>query len=586
MDKFTNGLKGGIRDLGMRYKKLTDKNPKIDTVVTLVGVMLFAFLVMFICQKAMGSSAENIATNNAEAGFYERDYDTAISEYEKLQEGDEWPLYTAKLAEVYSVKGDYVKSNKLLEEAYEKRNNLIDKNGKKKYNNVDGDLGNYLAFTALMNGDNKRALEYGEIFMEQNKANKGLERTMFTIYMVNGEIDKAKALIEEYPVDKESAYDLAIFARMNILVDDWDKGLDTLKEAWYKNKDEIKVFDVIAQIAAYNKDDIIKRLSELSEKNPDEIAYKVWLIKCYSMLEATTDEANRLLEEVKGEDLGNVVFNTVIAKIYQHSDRKEEAEEILNNIIKSEKDSFIGYHTAAWYYLDMGDPDKAFELCKKSILENKDYPDNYGFLIPEIMMKKKQSEIAEPYFRTALLKEPFNYNIMLKIADYYWYTAENGEKAYEYFNLASLVKPNDPEIYYNMAMIKLKGDKEDEAIELLKKCISIDETSTKYHRTLGTVYLNQEKNAEAIKEIRAAYAVDKSDISTLNNAGCFYISIEGDIERGMTNLKAAYDGLLDSTDIETRNTITENYQKAKELYDAYNKNDGSKLTVPEFNLFY
>ena len=186
----------------------------------------------------------------------------------------------------------------------------------------------------------------------------------------------------------------------------------------------------------------------------------------------------------------------------------------------------------------------------------------------------------------AIEQEPFNYNILLKIADYYSYNTQDKGKAYEYYNLASLVKPNDAEILYNMANIKVEDGKNSEAIELLKQCTKLDEQSTKYFRTLGTVYLNEGKTDEAIAAIRSAYSVDKSDLKTLNNAGVFYIAMEGEIERGMVNIKAAYDGLTNSVDTETRNVISENYQKAKTLYDAYNKEDGSKLTVPDFTLFY
>ena len=98
--------------------------------------------------------------------------------------------------------------------------------------------------------------------------------------------------------------------------------------------------------------------------------------------------------------------------------------------------------------------DKAFELCKKSILANKDYPDNYGFLIPKIMMAKEKNKTSEGYFITALQKEPFNYNIMIKIAEYYEGNSIDNEKARRYYKLAAAVKPNDSEIYYNLATIR------------------------------------------------------------------------------------------------------------------------------------
>lgn len=568
-----------------KYKEICDKYPEFSSVTTITLVILFAFIVTLICKTITGTTSEDqvsIATNVAEDKYYQADYEGAIKEYKKLQEDKKWPIYIAKEAEVYSVSGDIERSNELLEEATNIRNELIEGNTTEKYD--DAELGNLIAFTYLMNGNNEKALEYGEYFKTANPDDKKLQKTMFTIYMVNNKIDKAKNIVDDYKVNKKSSYDLAVLARMNMLIDDWDKGFDYLKKAWKLNKDEIKVFDVIAQITAYNKDEVIMKLNELAKKDPDEVCYKVWLTKYYSMFEETTSEAEKLLDELKGKDVGTVVFNTVIAKVYQHDGKKEEAEKLLKKIINDE--SFIGYHTAAWYYYDMGQYDKAFELCKKSINENKDYPDNYGFLIPEILNKKEEGKVAEGYFRTALYKEPFNYNIMLNIADYYYQTVSDLDTAYYYYNMASLIKPKDAEIKYNKALIDLTNEKTDEAIKLLKECIELDNENTKYHRTLGTVYLNEGKEEDAINEIRLAYAADKSDILTLNNAGCYYITIEQNIERGLTNLKAAYDGITDTTDPEEAKNISDNYQKAKDLYNAYNKRDGATITIPEFILFY
>ena len=579
-------IKKCLLNVSTAYKEFSKKDSRIDTVVTISGVMIFAFLVMFTCQKVMSDNVVDIATNKAESSFFEGNYDSAILEYEKLQEDEEWPIYTAKIAEIYSVRGNYEKSNALLEQAYRKRNELIDKKGRGKYNDVDAELGNLIAFTFLMNGESEKALEYGNMFMEQNGQDKAIERTMFTIYMVNGEKEKASNIIKEYNVDKESSYDLALYARMNMLVDDWDKGFEILKDAWNKNKDEIKVYDVIAQISSYNRNEVINKLTELINENPDELCYKVWLTKCYSMVEETTSEASNLVEELNGKDVGDVVFKTIEAKIYQHLGNNEEAEKLINEVIENDEKSYFGYHTSAWYYFDLGDYDKAFELCKKSIMENKDYPDNYGFLIPEIMIKKEKSEIAEPYLRVAIEKEPFNYNIILKIADYYVHSKHNNDKAYNYYKLASLIKPNDGDILYSMASLKIEDKKNEEAIDILKKCTELDDKSIKYFRTLGTVYLNEGKKDESISAIRKAYELDKNDIKTLNNAGVFYIVMEDEIERGMVNIKSAYDGLTDSVDIDIRNAITENYQKAKTLYDAYIREDGSELVVPDFTLFY
>ncbi|NLK94183.1 MAG: hypothetical protein GX275_03165 [Clostridiales bacterium] len=589
MLNFIRKVKKIFNKIVCKWRIISDKYKELASVLTIVGVMLFAVVFIFLCKGESSDNQANqvvdIAQNKAESYYYLREYDKAIQEYKDLQKQEEWPIYKVKIAEIESVRGQTELSNSMLEEIVSIRNSLILNEGKEKYADKDAELGNYVAFTALMNGDYKKALEYGEFFISEDPDDKALQRTMFTIYMVNNLKEEAKGIVNNYPYDNESSYDLALYAKMNMLLDDWDKGLELLKEAWYLNKDEIKVFDVIAQINAYNSNDIISKIMELHEKNPDEVCYKIWLIKCYSMLEATTPQAVELLNEIENEDVGETVFKTIIAKIKQHEGDDTETEKIIKEIISNKNETYIGYHTAAWYYLEKGDGKKALEYCKRSILENKDYPDNYGSLIPDIMAMLKKSEVAEPYFRTALYKEPFNYNIMLKVADYYQNTESNSDEAYSYFSLASLVKPNDANIYYNMALININNDV-NKAIELLKKCIELDETSTKYHRTLGTIYINEGKTEEGIKEIRAAYAVDKSDILTLNNAGVYYISMDTNIDRGMINLKAAYDGMNETTDIDTRNVITDNYNKAKDIYEAYHKYDGSKITIPEFQLFY
>lgn len=565
--------------------------PSVSIILCLsVSVGITAGVKSVIGEKKQEESS--IAANSAEAAFYNKKYDVAIAEYTKMQENEKnWPIWNMKIAEIYSVEGEFVKSNQMIEKVYEARNKIADSKNKDKetienFETKDRELMNYIAFTSLMNGEYKKALEYGEVFLRKYPTDKNLLRTMVTVYLVNGNKDKAKEMVDLYPVDAESASDLAISARINMLVDDFDEGFNLLKDAWYKDKNEVKVFDVIAQITDYNKTDVLDRISKLEKKEPNELAYKMWLAKIYSMSKDSAEKADDLIETLDNEDVGNINLMLIKANMYQNMEEGEKAKEVLDEVIKEEPKSCIGYHAAAWQAYNNQSYDEAFKDCVKSIIMNKDYPDNYGFLIPEILIKQNKGEDAEPYFRTALYKEPFNYNIMIKIAEYYGNTTKDTSKALYYYDLASKMKPNDAEIYYNMALINLNNQRADDAIQLLKKSISIDGKSSKYHRALGTVYLNKEKNEDALKEIRAAYAIDKNDILTLNNAGCYYISVEGDVSRGLTNLKAAYDGMNKETSQEDREIITENYNRIKELSKEYNKRNGATLKVPDLKLFY
>ena len=104
-----------------------------------------------------------------------------------------------------------------------------------------------------------------------------------------------------------------------------------LKDAWYKDKNEVKVFDVIAQITDYNKTDILDRISKLEKKEPDELAYKMWMTKIYSMSKDSAEKADELIEKLNGEDVGSVSLMLIKANMYQNMGEIEKAKEVLQS---------------------------------------------------------------------------------------------------------------------------------------------------------------------------------------------------------------------------------------------------------------
>ncbi len=575
------------------FKHISDlKKDRYFTPPVIIVICLSAVMVTNIISRSGIESSKDkltIASNSAEENFYNDKYDAAIEEYNKYQEKDEWPIWNLKIAEVYSVKGDFTDSNELLTKVYLARNKIVDNKKQKNIDNFeekDRELTNYIVFTSFMNGDYDKALQYGELFLMDYPTDKNLLKTMFTIYMANDKKDKMKEIIDNYPRDDENASDLADLARMNMMMNNLDQGFFLLKDAWHKDKNEVKVFDVITQIAEYNKNDILNKISALEKKDSGELAYKMWQAEIYSKDKDSAEKANNLISELEDKDVGTINLALIKSNTYQNLGKSEKARDVLSEMIKNDPNSFIGYHAMALEDYSDENYDDALKNCEKSISLNKDYADNYGFLMPEIMEKQDKDENAEPYFRTALYKEPFNYNILIKLAEYYGNTVKDSSRALYYYTLASKMNTNDAEVYYNMALIKVANQRQDEAIDLLKKSIAINGKEIKYHRALGTVYLNKEKGEDALKEIKAAYAIDKNDILTLNNAGCYYVAIEGDLSRGLVNFKAAYDGMNDKTSEEDRDIITENYNRVKNLSDAYNKRNGATLKIPDLKLFY
>ncbi|MFL0268413.1 tetratricopeptide repeat protein [Candidatus Clostridium radicumherbarum] len=572
--------KENIKRSLVNFKVKFKENKRAYILFSLAGIFLIAALAFSVNQAYNDlvpvSQRYVISENKAEEYYYNKEYDKAIEEYKNIKNKDKNQgegLWDAKISEIYSIKGDLENSKKSMEDAL-------------KLGSKNPEVLNYIVFTEFMNKDYKTALAQGEEALKQFPKDKRLIKTMFTVYKANNEKDKAKNLLANYPLDYKSSVDTAEYARMLMLDGQWDQGYKELRAAWIIDKDEYKIYDILAQVSVYNKDTLLENVTTLSEKNLNDLAYKMWLAKIYSLSDSTADQADKILQDLKNEDVGKIEVKLIEASVLQGLKQNDKADELIKNVIDDNKGDYRVLHTASWYYLNKKDLVNAEKYCRESIIKNKAYTDNYGFLMPEILKAEGKNEEAEPYFRTAIFKEPYNYNIMLTVANFYWYTTKDTTKAMEYFDYAQLINPEEPEIKYNMAQIDISNNKIDDAINLLKQCISINDSVAKYHRTLGTIYLLNGKPADGIKEIRYAYGSDQEDILTLNNAGCYYISVDQNLDKGEYNLRKAVEGINSTTDKYTADTIKENYKKTKDLLDQYKNGSNKTLKVPDLVLFY
>lgn len=581
MDKNESNQTKGMTN--MVSKESSNKSRDvIESVLTIVGVIAFAVIVSLLCKKVMATDTEpelTIGTNNAESRLYNADYDGAISAYEASKDKEEWPMYKVKEAEAYSLKGDYTYSNRLLSEAYDKRNELIRKNGIEKYKEEDRELGNLIVFTAFMNGDIEKALEYGEIFFLDDGYNEKLNKTMFVVYLVNGKTDEAKEILDELNYDETSAKDLSQIAYMNIVIDNYGKALEYLAKAYELDKEEVSIYDVLEDINIYHGDKLIDKLKSLCEKYKDEECYNVFLAKCYSLNGATAAEAQTILDKLNSSDLPNVPYKVMQADIYKNLGEIDKYNDEITELIKSEKGNYYGEYIEAKYALENKNYSEGINYAKNSIIDNRDYTNTYYEVMPELLCAEKESEKAESYFRTALYKEPFNYNILINLANYASDIQKDSEKALKYYDLVIAIDKKNSEVYYNMAIAKSVLKKNDEAESLLNKAIELNKNEVKYYRKLANIYLLDKESDKAIKTIRKAYDINKDDINTLNDAGYYYMSV-GEIDRALTNFKSAFEGLNDSTDVTVRDAITKNYDKAKE-YSA-NKSLWTKSAIDDF----
>ena len=536
-----------------KNKKVNKENTYIGSIVTLVFSIVFAFVVLVSIQTIMGDKTVTITSNKAEQYYYDGKFDDAINEYISMQNDDSWPIWTVKAAEVYSIKGDITQSDNLLREAIVKRDKLMLESGDK-YIEQDKELINQVVFTFYINNELDQAESFGEYYLPTYNTYKPLLKTMFAIYLAKGDNKSAKEIVDSYPVDNESAYDLAILAKMQIMLGNYDDGLENLKKSYDLDKNEIKSFDVIMETCEFDKSKLLNKIKKLSEENPKEEAYEVWL-----------DEINAL--EESNIDLSEVITDKI-------------------DVDKLDKDSYVYNYVEAWKYYNKGQYDKALEACNAAIIANPEYANTFGILIPKILIAKGNSDKVEGYFRTAIYNEPFNYNLITSIGKIYENDLQNYEKAKETFNFVLSLNKDEDAIYYDLAFVDLAMENTDEAIKDLNEAISINKGYYKYYRTLGTVYFNNKDYDKAIESIKKAYSLNENDVLSLNNAACYYVMVDKDIWRGYSNIESAYNDMPSDLDEESKNLITNNYKAIKKVYDKYVNDENTVINLDNLELAY
>ena len=572
------------------YKKMNEKNPYIEPVV-MIGIPCLFVLTMILGIKSFTTVEEiNITKNSAEYLYYENKYDESIEEYNKMQKEENWPIWTVKSADIYSIKGDIKKSSSLLKEAIIKRDRIIKEEGFDNYKDKDIELINSMLFTFIMNKEYDEAISLGEQYINEYGRNKEILKTLFAAYISNNHIYKAEMLTEEYPIDEKSAYDVCVLANMNMLINRWDKGLELLKDAWYLDKNELKIYDVIEDMSSFNNEKLIESIQAKIENNTNEDAYKMLLAKAYSVSKETANDAEELMKDLDDNNVDGIASDFINYEICKSRNNNSEAEEYLEEAErkaeKEKKDSYVTYYISAVKAFNNEKYEEAFNLAKKSIIANQEYTNNYESLIPDILLAKGNIKPTEAYFRTAMKKEPYNYESIIKIANYYSNYESNNEKARNYYELALNIKKDDSELYFKLAKLDIVDEKWEDASNNLKEAIKIEEDNPEYYRTLGAVYLKSSKNEEGIELTRKAYSMNEKDILALNNAGWYYLMVENDIARGYENIKAAYEEIPASMDESTKNSLIENYNKSKEVYDKFLKDSSQEFKITGLKLFY
>lgn len=563
-----------------------NKSKYFMPILLMIIYLCIALFITLGVRSVFGNQKEDesikISDNSGEEFYFNDKYDSAITEFTSLQEKDNWPSYTADTAKIQSIQGNYVKSNSTLQKAYEGRNKVIDTKGAQNDNikEKDVDLASQIVFTYFLNGEYKKALDYGEFYLNIYPQESKLQQTMFTVYLSNNESEKAKYIVKNYSLDEQNSDDIVSLAQMNFILGNYDIGLKLLNEAWNVDKNSLKIFDAVEQVS--DRTTLLNDVDKAKEENKNEEFHNAVLAKIYSLNEADKEKALALVEKMDKENVDSANVDLLKYDLLKDKDGQEIIDTLKD---KYDETTLMGCYIRAIENYENKKYDEAFKYAKKCIVIDKNYNGTY-YLIENIKSAQQKPQLAEPFVIDAMYNEEYNYNTIVKTAEYYKNVLKDSNKAIHYYELAGHVNPKDADIFYNIGLIQLNNQRIDDAIESIKKSISISESNPKYYRALGCIYLDKKDDEKSIEYIRKAYDLDDKDILTLNDAACYYAMIDNNIDRAMTNIKSAYDGINEETKEENKNIISDNYNRIKSAFDSSQKDGNSKTKISELKLIY
>lgn len=519
--------------------------------------------------------------------FYSSNFEESIKVYESINKTDKrsaiWP---AKISELYLLQDDNENAEKYMKISMEKE----DKNGEAHsilLNNEFLNLKEKFVENRINEDDYTKIYQHVKEALDMYPENNEIKRIAFAIYLFHGDGTNAKKILDSYATKNFTASELCDKAMMYFQMNDSKAAYSTLIKAYELDKNEMKIYDSTYEAYMSNKN-ILNELIDLANENDSELFYKLALTKIY-VSNVDLNKGEELLNEIGSTKLENnfIIPQLLMVELLNNKNQLDKEWDIISDLLNNHSDDYKVNYLTSCYWLSKNDIEKAIKYFKIAIKQNKNYLPLYTKLAPDILEMKGEPNKAIPYLHYALYYSPYNSLTYVSNGYYNLYSMNNSVNALKHFKIAQIFNEDDLELKYQTALVYLSNHNYNEAIEMLNKCIKKDSKNIKYHRTLGTTYVIAKMQDEAIKEINIAYELDKTNILTLNNLGCYYITVEGNIEKSFENIEKSFKSLKEEHDEYTIKTITENYNKITDLKKKYEKGkENEVIEIPDFVMFY
>jgi tetratricopeptide (TPR) repeat protein len=238
-------------------------------------------------------------------------------------------------------------------------------------------------------------------------------------------------------------------------------------------------------------------LEQIISKNPQDIENRLLLAKVYTSL----GQEDKAIDIYKGilairEDHDTLLL---LGTLYVQNKEYDEAQKILNRLVKVEGDSYLAYYSLARLYRELQLYDKAAAAYEKALELN--WFEQLAYELAEFYEDQLQYDKAIALYQRIIEEGESTDMAKTRLVNLYLKIDEN-DKALELLRELRTDLPESFNVDITIIRILLNQEKYDEAIMILEDVLRTNPELTVMRYLLGMAYYKKNEPAKAIEQLK------------------------------------------------------------------------------------
>ena len=255
----------------------------------------------------------------------------------------------------------------------------------------------------------------------------------------------------------------------------------------------------------------------IKESYRKEIIEVISLINKKNLLKAKSQIEILLTKYPDDSFLENIYGN-----IFLNLEDIESAINIFQSLIKKDSDHAVAYFNLASCYYKKKLADEVIKNLLIAIQKNNNYYEAY-FELGRIFREKEIFDKSIFYYQKAIKIDPAQAKSYIGMGLSY---SANGNfiEAKKNYIIAMSINPNDQSIFYNLANLNFLTFNLEEAINNIKRCISLDQNNFEALNFLGALYAKKNQLSSAELYFQKSLDINPKFVPAIKNLINSYIS--------------------------------------------------------------